>query len=635
MRTVPLVLATKLAIFMAMGSHRGWWRYATFADIVKLAEAATLSSLVIFLINQAWITTGSTGIPRSIILLDWATTLLLFGAIRGSTRLLREYYYPMLKSQDHRRTLVVGSSEVGVALVRELQSRPGLGMRVLGLLDPNASMKGRVVAGVRVLGRPDEIGRFASRKRIDLVLIATPSVPVEVMRTLVSDCNEVGVKVQVVPSLDALLTGSLTVQPRDVDIEDLLCREPVTLDTEAIGRFLRDRVVLVTGAAGSIGSELCRQSLNFQPKRLILLDHSENGMFAIERELRERADSTEIVARVASITDARRLRAIFEKDKPEVVFHAAAHKHVPMMEMNVGEAIKNNIIGSCTLVDEAVAAGAEALVMISTDKAVNPSSVMGVCKRVAEMYVQALSDKVDTRLVTVRFGNVLGSNGSVVPVFKEQIRRGGPVTVTHPDVTRYFMTIPEATQLVLQAGTLGSGGEIFVLDMGQPIKVADLAQDLIRLSGFQDYREIEIVYTGLRPGEKLYEELYDPRERRLPTPHPKIFKAQHRQCSLDWLRLRLKELSRSAETRHDELVALLQEIVPEYQPKRSDAAEAVATPSDPSREPPLSLINNILMGMKDGSEVGALEIGRDLEKPEVVTSKHPVMSRSAPLPFSS
>jgi len=351
-----------------------------------------------------------------------------------------------------------------------------------------------------------------------------------------------------------------------------------------VGRFLQDRVVLVTGAAGSIGSEICRQALTHRPGRLVLVDFNENGLFFVERELRARAGGVELVPVIANITDPQRIRAVFEQHRPAVVFHAAAHKHVPMMESNPGEAVKNNVFGTRVLVDEAVRAGAEAFVMISTDKAVHATSVMGACKRLAEMYVQARSAGAPTRLVTVRFGNVLGSAGSVVPIFKEQIRRGGPVTVTHPEMTRYFMTIPEATQLVLEAGALGHGGEIFVLNMGEPVRVIDLARDMIRLSGLTEGREIEITFTGLRPGEKLYEELYDDGEKPLPTPHPKIFSARHRACELSAIDVELERLARTVHLTPAEVIAALQSAVPDYRPASRPGAHARALPQ-PSPDP--------------------------------------------------
>ncbi|MFO0954245.1 MAG: nucleoside-diphosphate sugar epimerase/dehydratase [Isosphaeraceae bacterium] len=573
-RTFPAVLAIKLIVFVATGSYRGWWRYATFSDMTALAESATISSILIVLAGA--LPAGPSAVfPRSIVAFDWAGTVLVLGLMRGSTRLFRERYYPMIAAREVERVLLVGASEDNLALIHAVQSHPALGMKVVGLLDRDASAHGTLLGGIKVLGAPEEVPRHATRTRARKVLVSAAAGNGREMRTLVERCHAAALKVQVVPAIDALINGDLTVQPRDVDIHDLLAREPVCLDDRAVGRFIRGRTVVVTGAAGSIGSELCRQVLAFRPSRLVLLDHSENGLFFIERELAGRRGDAELLPRLASVKDAARVRALFAEFRPEVVFHAAAHKHVPMVESNPGEAVKNNVFGTRTLVDEAVRAGVEAFVMISTDKAVNPTSVMGACKRLAEMYVQALSAHVATRLVTVRFGNVLGSNGSVVPVFKEQIRRGGPVTVTHPDMTRFFMTIPEAAQLVLQAGSLGHGGEIFVLDMGEPVRVIDLARDLIRLSGFTEGREIDIVFTGLRPGEKLYEELYDPGEQRLPTPHPKIFMARHRPCDLAGLRDQLTSLAGLVEGPPSRVVDALRDLLPEFRSEDQSAAAPV------------------------------------------------------------
>jgi FlaA1/EpsC-like NDP-sugar epimerase len=574
--TLPPVVGVKLLTFLAMGSHRGGWCYPTLPDMIRLAETATLASAAVVLVNC--LTRERFPIPRSVIVMDWAGTILLLGGVRGSVRLFREHYYPMFASRRVRRVLVVDSSEAALALVRAIHGQPRLGMRVVGILDPDPGQRGRTRAGVKVMGSPDDVQQFVARLRVETVLIPTPTVPAHQIRAVVAACGAVGVKVQVVPGFDTLLSGDVVVQPRDVDIHDLLSREAVRLDGESVGQFLRRRVVLVTGAAGSIGSEVCRQALAFGPGVLILVDHSENGLFFVEREFRALARGTEVIPYVASITDARRLRAVLARHRPAVVFHAAAYKHVPMMEANPGEAVRNNVLGTRTLVDEAVRSGVEAFVMVSTDKAVNPTSVMGASKRLAEMYVQALSASVAGRLVTVRFGNVLGSNGSVVPIFKEQIRRGGPVTVTHPEMTRYFMTIPEATQLVLQAAALGRGGEIFVLDMGKPVKVVNLARDLIRLSGLTEGREIEIVFTGLRPGEKLYEELYDTGEQRLPTPHPKIFRAKHRPYPMARLQAQLDQLAGVVDGTAEEVIAGLKELVPEYRPGRPAAPGPGAGP---------------------------------------------------------
>jgi FlaA1/EpsC-like NDP-sugar epimerase len=577
MTTLPLVVVLKVAIFLATGSHRGLWRQFTFADITALAGAAALGSIALATVgflNQDWLP-----IPRSIIVMDCAGTLLLLGGLRGSLRLFRENCYPMLMARSLERVVIVGAGSAGETVARTIRSQPQLGMSVMGFLDPDEHIHGCKLGGVKVLGPPEAIGQHVGRLGIHTILVPAGAIPGQRLRKLTCICDTLGVKVKVIPPLATLLSGAVEVRLRDVDIHDLLCREPVRLDSESIGRFLRDRIVLVTGAAGSIGSEICRQALAFGPGRLILLDHSENGLFFVERELRALAPEADVVPCVASITDASRLRTIFARHSPEVVFHAAAHKHVAMMEANPGEAVKNNVFGTKALVDVALGSGVESFVMISTDKAVNPTSVMGACKRLAEMYVQALSEQTSTRLVTVRFGNVLGSNGSVVPLFQEQIRQGGPVSVTHPEMTRYFMLIPEAAHLVLHAGTLGRGGEIFVLDMGEPVRILDLARDLIRLSGLREGEDIEIICTGLRPGEKLHEELYDRREEALPTPHPKIFRARHRPCALEALPAQLAELARSLDSSADEVVAVLQSVVPEYRPARPPSKGLGAEPA--------------------------------------------------------
>jgi FlaA1/EpsC-like NDP-sugar epimerase len=570
--TLPWVVALKLAVFLVLGGHRGWWRYATFADMIALGEAATVGMAAVVAANTFMLSGHQ--IPRMIIVLDWAGTLLVVGALRGGIRVLRERYYPMISGRRAKRALIVGANESGLALTRAIQAQPSLGLQVVGFLEEERVLHGRRIAGVTVVGAPSQVASLAARHRAQVVLAPTPEVSASEIRGLVANCGS-ALKVQIVPGMNAILNGDLSIRPRDVDIHDLLFRKPVQLDCDSVGRLLSDRVVVVTGAAGSIGSEVCRQVLAYRPRRLVLLDHSENGLFYIERELRETARTlgVELAPRVASVTNAPRLRYLFETYRPNVVFHAAAHKHVPMMEANPGEAVYNNVHGTRTLADEAVHSGVDIFVMVSTDKAVNPTSVMGATKRLAEMYVQSLSGRSKTRLVTVRFGNVLGSNGSVIPLFKDQIAKGGPVTVTHPEMTRYFMTISEATQLVLQAATLGRGGEIFVLDMGVPVRVVDLARDLIRLSGLREGQDIEIVFTGLRPGEKLYEELYESGEARLPTPHPKIFSAQHRPCSRDRLWQGLDRLVRSVSGPADNVVALLQALVPGYGPSAAASKE--------------------------------------------------------------
>jgi FlaA1/EpsC-like NDP-sugar epimerase len=559
--SLALVVGLKIAAFIALRGHRGWWRFATFADAVGLVKCATLGALAVACAGL--FTQVASGIPRSIILLDWAATIILIGGVRAGSRVFRDSLLPLIRSERRRRAVIVGTTEASFALARELHAHPRLGLEVIGILDTDPSRHGHVVSGVEILGSLDDFDRIAARNRIETVLAPTPAVSPREFRKIAGQCLRVGVDAHAVPGVDALLSGTLTVQPQNVNINNLLCREPVQLDAESIGQFLRGRIILVTGAAGSIGSELCRQVLTFQPARLILLDHSENGLFFLKRELDASAVGTEIVPLVASITDPQRLRSAFSRYQPEVILHAAAHKHVPLMELNAAEAVKNNVFGTRTLADEAVRFGVEAFVLISTDKAVRPTSVMGACKRLAEMYVQSLPRLCSTRFVTVRFGNVLGSNGSVVPVFQEQIRLGEPLTVTHPDMTRYFMTIPEAAQLVLQAGAIGRGGEILVLDMGEPVKIMDLVSKLIRLSGLTE-KDVEIAFTGLRPGEKLFEELYDDQETRLPTTHPKIFRAQHRPWNTPCFRAQLDDLFELVNSTDEAVIGALQAIVPEY-----------------------------------------------------------------------
>ncbi|WP_165252215.1 UDP-N-acetylglucosamine 4,6-dehydratase family protein [Paludisphaera soli] len=399
-------------------------------------------------------------------------------------------------------------------------------------------------------------------------LIPSPGVSAREVREISAACRDAGLKVRVVPSFDAIVTGRFLVEPGRVDVRNILQRPPVVLDSSSVRRDVEGRSILITGAAGSIGSEICRQLLAFAPARLVLLDHSENGLFYLEPELKRAAGArTEIVPVVASIRDSARVGAVLASHRPDMIIHAAAHKHVPMMESNPGESVKTNVLGTRNLVDQALAHGVAAFVMVSTDKAVNPTSVMGACKRLAEAYVQLRSRETRSRLVTVRFGNVLGSNGSVVPTFLEQVRRGGPVCVTHPEITRYFMTIPEAAQLVLQAGSQGRGGEIFVLDMGRPIRIVDLARTIIRLSGQEEGRDVDIVFTGLRPGEKLHEELHCEGEEPAPTSHPKVRVA--RPSVTDPGRL-LSEFDRLAELVDGpaaDLKAAIADLVPGYRPK--------------------------------------------------------------------
>ena len=444
-------------------------------------------------------------------------------------------------------------------------------------VDDDQNKQGVSIHGVKVMGRLSAVADLVVEKRIDEVVIAIPSASGKAMRHIVERVKASGVPLRTIPGLDQLIDGRVTInQLRAVNIEDLLGREPVKLDTELLASLLKGKVVMVTGAGGSIGSELCRQVVRFEPQKVLLVERSEPALFEIHREMLAKAPGVEMVPCIADIADQGRMRSLFSRHRPAVVVHAAAHKHVPMMEWNPGEAIKNNIGGTRVVADLAHEFGASQFVMVSTDKAVNPTSVMGATKRVAELYVQAMSERSRTRFVAVRFGNVLASAGSVIPVFREQIAAGGPVTVTHPDMRRYFMTIPEASQLVLQAAAMGRGGEIFVLDMGEPVKIVDLAKDLISLSGLTPDRDIEIRFVGLRPGEKLFEELSTAEENAEKTRHPKIFIGKLKSRPWDSMVRDVEAVQRAAdELSPADAVGRLKALVPEFQREPSPGAKVI------------------------------------------------------------
>ncbi|AKV01165.1 UDP-N-acetylglucosamine 4,6-dehydratase [Labilithrix luteola] len=564
-RLLVASLAVRVLVHWRLGLFHGLWRYSGARDLRSLLWAATLSSIALM---ACWAFMSTGNFPRSVFALDWAFSILIVGGLRFSIRTIREVTLQNAMPQSsgkRRRILVIGAGDAGEMLMREIVRIYAKRYEPVGLLDDNAGKHGEHIHGVPVLGPISQVTELAAEKKIDEIIVAIPSLSGRQMRELLELCRPTGAQIRTLPGVDNLIDGSVTVsQLAEVNIEDLLRRVPVTLDAEAIGRSIQGRVVMVTGAGGSIGSELCRQVSRFNPKRLLLVEQAENSLFHIDRQLRAEHPSVDIVPFIADICDSRRLEEIFAAERPHVVFHAAAHKHVPLMEANPGEAIKNNVFGTRKVADLADRYGAEKFVMVSTDKAVNPTSIMGVSKRVAEMYVQALSQRSRTQFVTVRFGNVLGSAGSVVPLFREQIAKGGPVTVTHPEMQRYFMTIPEACQLVMQSGVMGKGGEIFVLDMGEPVKIVDLARDLIRLSGYSE-RDIEIEFTGMRPGEKLFEELAVDEESVDKTKHPKIYVGKFRPHALS-------ELERAYESLHavsngsdvDAVKQAFKEIVPEY-----------------------------------------------------------------------
>jgi FlaA1/EpsC-like NDP-sugar epimerase len=539
--TLLWVLVIKWGAFIWFRLHQGWSRFVGFDDLIVLGKSTTCATVGITMCDAICFPLLS--IPRSVILIDWGATLLAIGAARAIPRLIRSDSWKLFTPVSGTRCLIVGADYQGEALLRAIRNNRDLPYHAIGFIDDRIELHGCRIGGVPVLGGCRDLPVLVAEHNPQEVLIMSGALSGKQVRQLMETAQQLEFRVKVVPSLQQLLEDRVAVQPRAVAIEDLLCRDSVDLDLDSVGEWVAGRTVMVSGSAGSIGSEICRQLLKLQPAKLVLVDRSETGQFHLERDLhRMHADLgftadgpqsgipnpepiTAIDVRLADLTDFGRLEALFAETRPEIIFHAAAYKHVPLMESHCGEAVKNIVLATRNLVDLAHDFDAHALVMISTDKAVNPTSVMGSCKRLAEQYVQARAASSPCRFVTVRFGNVLDSSGSVVPIFREQIARGGPITVTHPDITRYFMLIPEAAKLVLQAGTLGQGGEIFVLDMGEPVRIVDLAEDMIRLSGLRVGEDIELEIVGLRPGEKLYEELYDSHEVHERTSHPKIMVA--------------------------------------------------------------------------------------------------------------
>jgi FlaA1/EpsC-like NDP-sugar epimerase len=563
--TVSGVVLLKMMVFLWFRVHHLLGRYVSFPDLITLIWASTISTVVLGFIIFSFASINS--IPRMVLPIDWALTIMAVGGLLAVLRMLHEYNWPPFAFFSKKvPTLIVGANEAGESLLYAILHNRKMQYHVVGFIDEDPERVGTRIGSSRVLGTLPETCQIAAHYGVTEILISTGGLSGRQVRHLVDEARQRQMRVKVLPSFEELISGRLAVQPRAVAIEDLLRREPVKLELENIRQWIDDRVLLVTGSAGSIGSEICRQLLQFSPKRLVMVDRWETGQFFLEQELNRLRRDVEIDVQIADLLDEKRMREVLENCRPDIVFHAAAYKHVPLMEKHPCEAVRNIILATRTLANLAMQCGVDSFVMISTDKAVNPTNVMGACKRVAELYVQSLAAQSACRFVTVRFGNVLDSSGSVVPIFRQQIARGGPVTVTDPGIVRFFMTIPEASQLVIQAGTIGNGGEILVLDMGEPVRIVDLATDMIRLSGLEVGRDIEIDFVGLRPGEKLFEELHYSDAQYLPTRHPKILVLGGARREPQSLHVAVDGLLNLGDNNPWRIVDHLRELVPEYKP---------------------------------------------------------------------
>jgi len=559
-------LPIQAAFFWYFGLYRGIWRFASLPDLLRILQAVLLGALTTFIVLFIW--QRLDGMPRSVLILYPLILALGLAGPRLLYRWMKDHHLH-LHTSERERALLIGAGQAGELLVRDLlKSGP---YEPVGFLDDADRRQGQEIQGVRVIGRISDMEQVIDDMAVNVVLLAIPSASHQVIQSMVNRCQKLSIPCRTLPSVADLADGRVEVSRlRQVQIEDLLGRDTVKLDDGGIHQLLAGHCVLVTGAGGSIGSELCRQILSHRPSRLLLLDHGEFNLYTIERELQSMAveSDCEIEPLLGDIRDVDRMGWIFEHFSPAVVFNAAAYKHVPLVEQNPAEGVKTNVLGTCQLADLAVEAGVQTFIQVSTDKAVNPSNVMGASKRCAEIYCQNLNRRSEkTAFITTRFGNVLGSAGSVVPLFRKQIEAGGPLTVTHPDITRYFMTIPESVSLILQAATMGNGGEIFVLDMGEPVKIVDLAEQMIRLTGLEPGHDIEIKFTGLRPGEKLYEELFHEAEALQSTSHPKIMLSGSREMDWDEMQQMLEALRQVCVSRDiPRLHQGLQQLVPEFTP---------------------------------------------------------------------
>lgn len=565
---LPFSILLTLIVFMVFRLYSSLWTYAGAMELTYIVGAGGTSGFLnMFLILTINMKTHIP-LPRAYYVYYTINLIVLVFISRYAYRALRSFLHKRIGDAEKKRILIIGAGSAGDSLIREITRSSYLNMKVVGVIDDNSSKVGNYIHGVRILGNRNSIAKYAEKLRVDEIIIAMPSVPMKEIKEILNICKETGCELKRLPGMYQLVNGEVSVAKiRDVDVNDLLGREPIQVNLDSIMKYVSNRVIMVTGAGGSIGSELCRQIAKHQPRQLVMIDIYENTTYDIQNELKKNFPELNLVVLIASVRNTKRMDDIFNQYRPEIVYHAAAHKHVPLMEDSPNEAVKNNVLGTWKVVQAADKWQVKRFVMISTDKAVNPTNIMGATKRICEMLIQTYDKHSKTEFVAVRFGNVLGSNGSVIPLFQKQIAAGGPVTVTHPDIIRYFMTIPEAVSLVLQAGAYAKGGEIFVLDMGEPVKIVDLARNLILLSGHKPDEEIPITFTGLRPGEKLYEEMLMQEEGMQDTENRLIHIGKPIEMDEERFMELLQDLSEYVVEEPEDIREKVAEIVPTYQYK--------------------------------------------------------------------
>ncbi len=570
---IPVVVITLLCNRF-FNLYKSMWKYASIEELISIVYSVSIANVIFilysYLVNYRFLENRYYRFPYTVLIIFWILSVVALGGTRFTYRLIEDNKDNITLKKQKIKLLIIGAGDASALYIKEIKRHHELNYDIVGLIDDDPSKRGRLINGIKVLGGRNRIIDICKKKNVEEIILAIPSADFQTKRDIVNICKDTDCKLKTIPGLYEIIDGKVNITKlRDVNIEDLLGREEVRLNSENINKYIKDKTILVTGGGGSIGSELCRQIARFNPNKLLILDIYENNVYDVQMELNHDHPDIDKEVIIASIRDEKRLRDIFEKYRPDVVFHAAAHKHVPLMEANPAEAIKNNVIGTYNVLKCSHDFKVKKFVQISTDKAVNPTNIMGATKRFCEIMVQAFDKISSTEYVAVRFGNVLGSNGSVIPLFKKQIAHGGPVTVTHPEINRFFMTIPEAAQLVIQAGAIADGGEIFVLDMGEPVKIVDLARDLITLSGYKPDVDIKIEYTGLRPGEKLYEELLMDEIALTSTEHNKIFVEKPNEIDINFVEKSIEEFRDVTKMSKEEIFELVEKKVPTYIRKRS------------------------------------------------------------------